>query len=130
MTTILGKWKGESQENMEVLLKAIGLPEDKIPVIVSDKQIFNISKDGDYFTFDVTSQITGNAKTKFKEGEPYEAPTLTGGNKTFVATKEGDKVHVRQQDGPLERIYEIVGDKMLLTIKAGDASGKIYFSKV
>ncbi|XP_077990764.1 fatty acid-binding protein, brain-like [Glandiceps talaboti] len=127
---LIGKWKTEREEGVEAILKASGANAEEAAAIKADQQTFDIKKDGDTYVIEVTSSLIGHSVTRFKIGEQYDAPLIFGGKGKFVASIDGEKIHVKQQGGMgVERIYELKGDNMVLTFKIGENSASLYFTK-
>jgi len=120
-----GKWTLDRNEGMEAVIKAMGLPVDKVPTSPVGFTL-DIAQDGDNFDIKTTTP-QGTRDTKFvvggslKEsimGVEVDATSKWDGTKLVVSTGKGNSLS-----------REVVGGELVTTVTFDGASGKRIFKK-
>ncbi|XP_070577783.1 cellular retinoic acid-binding protein 1-like [Ptychodera flava] len=130
-----GIWRVESAEDLELLYEAMGLDDAVIDRVLEDHPTIEIRQHGDYFYIKNVTKVTGIIEASFKVGEIYELPTISGKkvrNKTDWVGG-GKKLQIRPIGGKKEdpaSVYELDGDKMIVTLYALGVSARRTFVKV
>ncbi|XP_038609031.1 fatty acid-binding protein, liver [Tachyglossus aculeatus] len=117
-----GKYQVQSQENFEVFMKAIGVPDEIIEKGKDARRVSEIVQNGKHF------KLTLNTGTKllvneFTLGEECELETLTGEKVKTVVEMEGDNKLVTHIKG-IKSVTELNGDTITNTMTLGDITFK------
>ncbi|XP_072243793.1 fatty acid-binding protein, liver-type-like [Leuresthes tenuis] len=113
-----GKYQLESQENFELFMKAMGLPDDLIQKGKDIKSISEIEESGDHFKVTITtgSKVLSNT---FTIGQETELETMTGEKVKGVVQREGNKLKVCLKG--IESLTELVdGNTIVNTMTLGN----------
>ena len=124
-----GKWKLESNENLEEFLKATNVGEAMRPAALKSSLSLDITQNGDEFTI-VTTNAVKTTELKFKIGEKFvfKSP-MFGEDANMLTTWEGNKqvaVNVDNPDG-VKITREVQGDKMVVKQTKGDVTATRIF---
>ncbi|CAG2101257.1 unnamed protein product [Medioppia subpectinata] len=115
-----GKYLQTSSNNVEELLKHLGLGDDIIARVTSGTNTLEFAKEGEEVTIKST---TGDhvRETKFKIGEKY-TETINGRQVPAVAVKEADNrvIHtIGEGEKQLKVVYEWNGNELRVTSTSG-----------
>ncbi|XP_026728033.1 fatty acid-binding protein 2-like [Trichoplusia ni] len=107
-----------SHENFDGFLKAVGVPEDKIPIFLKSKPSQRLEKNGDSYTY-YTNSESGPKETTFKSGVEFD--DTIGVDNTPIKSKyvvEGNKVTqtIVTDKGTASFVREYNGDDLNVTI--------------
>ena len=120
-----GKWSLDRNEGMEAVIKAMGLPADKVPSSPVGFTL-EIAQDGDNFTIKTTTP-QGTRENKFTVGGALKE-SIMGVEVDATSKWDGDKLVIATGKGnSLSR--EIVGGELVTTVNFEGASGKRIFKK-
>ncbi|XP_004414263.1 PREDICTED: fatty acid-binding protein, liver [Odobenus rosmarus divergens] len=113
-----GKYQLQSQENFEVFMKAVGLPDELIQKGKDIKGVSEIVQNGKHFKLIITtgSKVIQN---EFTLGEECELETMTGEKVKAVVQMEGDNKLVTTFKG-IKSMTELNGDMITNTMILGD----------
>ncbi|XP_025723410.1 fatty acid-binding protein, liver [Callorhinus ursinus] len=113
-----GKYQLQSQENFEVFMKAVGLPDELIQKGKDIKGVSEIVQNGKHFKLTITtgSKVIQN---EFTLGEECELETMTGEKVKAVVQMEGDNKLVTTFKG-IKSMTELNGDMITNTMTLGD----------
>ncbi|XP_067860593.1 fatty acid-binding protein 1, liver-like [Heptranchias perlo] len=117
-----GKYKLESQENFEQLMKALGFSDDVIKKYKDISSIVEFVQNGNSFKFiyNFGSRVITN---QFTIGQESEFVTFTGHRVKALAKLEGENKLVVTMRG-LTAVMELSGDKMIETLTDGEVTLK------
>ncbi|KAM4706577.1 fatty acid-binding protein 1, liver-like [Discoglossus pictus] len=119
-----GRYELQSHENLEVFMKAIGLPDELIQKGKDVKSVSEIVQDGKQFKVTVTTGTTGKVlRNEFNIGEEAELDTLTGEKVKTVVNLIGDNKLVVQLKG-ISSTTELSGDILTNVLTLGDITYK------
>ncbi|CAL8099388.1 unnamed protein product [Calicophoron daubneyi] len=131
MSKFAGTWKFVSTENLEELLRAIGMNEDFIAksrddkptmiITVSDNNI-HMKTEGQAGTFDENLTFDVCSEHKLPTGETYQMTISKESDTRMKAVFTGTAT-------PGHTIYEICGNELHMTSTAGSVTGKSIFVK-
>ncbi|XP_006610492.1 sodium/calcium exchanger regulatory protein 1-like [Apis laboriosa] len=134
MTSIVGTYQHESNENLDEYFKAVGVPYIPRKLMCMSSPRLEISNDDDKWTIRTITMIR-MAEVTFTLGEEYEEYMPTGVILKNITTLEGDNlvtVSVGPNNSKVLRKYEITKDGVVLIMtheKSGQI-GKRYFKRL
>ncbi|XP_028939293.1 fatty acid-binding protein, liver [Ornithorhynchus anatinus] len=117
-----GKYQVQSQDNFEVFMKAIGVPDEIIQKGKDFKGVSEIVQNGNHFKLSLNTG-TRVLVNEFTLGEECELETLTGEKVKTVVEKEGDNKLVTYIKG-IKSVTELCGDTITNTMTLGDITFK------
>ncbi|KAK1119261.1 hypothetical protein K0M31_013450 [Melipona bicolor] len=134
MTSIVGTYQHESNENLDEYFKAVGVPYIPRKMMCMSSPRLEISNDGDKWTIRTITMIR-TAEVTFTLGEEYEEHMPAGVVLKNVTTMEGDNlvtVSVGPDNNKVVRKYEITKDGVVLvmTHEMSGQVGKRYFKRL
>ncbi|XP_077990754.1 fatty acid-binding protein type 2-like [Glandiceps talaboti] len=133
MLTICGKWKQDtSVENVDGVLRELGIPEQTFLFLQIDYSEIEITTEDDSLAISIRSDFLGSNFFCFKLHEEFEVPNMIGGLDTLVATVEDNILCLKpatSQPRSQIRTFELVGDKLVITMTVGKATARKYFIK-
>ncbi|XP_017757721.1 PREDICTED: fatty acid-binding protein 12-like isoform X2 [Eufriesea mexicana] len=134
MTSIVGTYQHESNENLDEYFKAVGVPYIPRKMMCMSSPRLEISNDGDKWTIRTITMIR-TAEATFILNEEYEEHMPTGVVLKNVTTMEGDNlvtVSVGPDNNKVIRKHELTQDGLVLTMtheKSGQVA-KRYFKRL
>ncbi|XP_012138901.1 fatty acid-binding protein isoform X2 [Megachile rotundata] len=134
MSSIVGTYQHERNENLDEYFKAVGVPYIARKMMSMTSPRLEISNDGDKWTIRTISMIR-TVEIVFTPGEEYEEHMPSGVTLKNVTTMEGDSI-VTHSVGPdntkVVRKYDVTEDGLVLTMtheKSGQVA-KRYFKRI
>uniref|UniRef100_A0A6I8NSK6 Fatty acid binding protein 1 n=1 Tax=Ornithorhynchus anatinus TaxID=9258 RepID=A0A6I8NSK6_ORNAN len=120
-----GKYQVQSQDNFEVFMKAIGVPDEIIQKGKDFKGVSEIVQNGNHFKLSLNTG-TRVLVNEFTLGEECELETLTGEKVKTVVEKEGDNKLVTYIKG-IKSVTELCGDT-ITNVSCNPGAGAVGFS--
>ncbi|TPP64087.1 Fatty acid binding protein a [Fasciola gigantica] len=122
MADFVGSWKLEHSENMDGVLKTLGVPSDMVDKVQGEKPEFTFELEGNKMTIKVVSSLKTKITT-FTFGEEFKEETLDNRTVMTTVTKDSENKITQVQRCPEHTTHivrEVTGDKMVITITVGD----------
>jgi len=124
MSKLVGTWDLESSEKFDEYMSALGVGFITRKAAANIKPTVTIENNGDKWTIKMKSTLK-SSEISFTDGVEFDETTLDGRQaKSTVKSEGADKlVHIqRDQSGKLVTtiVREVVGDKLVQTLTAGD----------
>ncbi|XP_070579204.1 cellular retinoic acid-binding protein 2-like [Ptychodera flava] len=128
-----GKWKQYKTENLEVLLKKMGVGLLHRGVVAKVTPSLEITQNGDRFTIRTITTFR-TVELKFTVGEEFEDTVMNGDTRMAVAYWDGDKLIVKAvaDDADQSQITEreLVGaDEFVVILIYQGVVAKRYFTR-
>ncbi|CAH0595091.1 unnamed protein product [Chrysodeixis includens] len=117
--SFLGKnYSFVSHENFDGFLKAVGVPDDKVQLLLQSKPSQKLVQNGDSYTY-INNTETGPKETTFKSGVEFD--DTIGVDNTPIKSKyvvDGNKVTqtIVTDKGTATFVREYNGDDLVVTI--------------
>ncbi|XP_006820240.1 cellular retinoic acid-binding protein 2-like [Saccoglossus kowalevskii] len=135
MKNMTGKWKQCKAENLEVLLKKMGVGKLHREIISKVIPSLEIYQDGDHFIIRTVTKFR-DVELNFTVGECFIDTTLSGENRKAVARWEhgGQRLVVTEfddKDGKQQTQRELASEnELLVTLLYRGVTAKRYFTRV